>query len=436
MAQQRPLIVDGGQVRQFTAGDQFVIAPFIFPAADGSLNQVLVTDGSGNLSWSTRVGPTGPTGPTGSTGPTGPTGPSYVATSVTSLAIGTGSKTFTTQAGLAYLTGNRVRAASAADGTNFMEGLVTSYSGTTLVVSIDLIGGSGTKTDWNIGLAGQQGIQGLTGLEGDQGPTGATGPKGDTGPTGPLAIGSAVTSGTTGSVLYVGTGPVLAQDNSYFYYDSVAHKLTIGANTSGTYAKLQAIGGALVISTAVATADACIHINDISAIANPATKGRVIQASPSVAAQAAWNLYGATSAGGAMQWWTFGINTDDSFHIAAGADQITNNMFVITGAGKVGIGMAPTTNFAVTGLTGVAGTAVVIDANGNFYKTSSARKYKKDIQPLAEEFVKILGASPVSFRYIETDCPSVGYIAEDFVDLGLKNLVVCDDAGQPESIRY
>ena len=77
------------------------------------------------------------------------------ATSTTSLAIGTGSKTFTTQSGLSgYVAGNRVRASSAANTTNFIEGLVTSYSGSTLVISIDTIGGSGTHTDWNLAVSG------------------------------------------------------------------------------------------------------------------------------------------------------------------------------------------------------------------------------------------------------------------------------------------
>jgi len=37
--------------------------------------------------------------------------------------------------GLAYSIGARARASSAADGTNYMEGLVTGYSGTTLTVN-------------------------------------------------------------------------------------------------------------------------------------------------------------------------------------------------------------------------------------------------------------------------------------------------------------
>src|SRR6202007_1600919 len=51
------------------------------------------------------TGVTGATGATGAQGPIGATGAGYTATSATSLTIGTGSATFTTQAGLAYTAG-------------------------------------------------------------------------------------------------------------------------------------------------------------------------------------------------------------------------------------------------------------------------------------------------------------------------------------------
>lgn len=42
------------------------------------------------------------------------------------------------------------------------------------------------------------------------------------------SIGGAVTSGTTGSVLFVGAGPVLAQDNAKLFYDVTNHRLAVG----------------------------------------------------------------------------------------------------------------------------------------------------------------------------------------------------------------
>lgn len=92
----------------------------------------------------------------GDTGATGATGAGYGGTSTTSLVIGAGSKAFTTQAGLAYTNGARVRASSAANTANWMEGLAT-YSGTTLTINVDKTGGSGTHADWNLNVVGEPG---------------------------------------------------------------------------------------------------------------------------------------------------------------------------------------------------------------------------------------------------------------------------------------
>lgn len=102
----------------------------------------------------------------GAPGANGADGPGYTATSTTSLAIGTGSKAFTTQAGLAYSAGARVRASSAANTSNWMEGLVTSYSGTTLAVNVTHTNGSGTLADWNLNVAGEVGEDGTSGSDG------------------------------------------------------------------------------------------------------------------------------------------------------------------------------------------------------------------------------------------------------------------------------
>ena len=45
--------------------------------------------------------------------------------------------------------------------------------------------------------------------------------------TATMAIGSAVSSGTTGSILFVGTGPVLAQDNANLFWDATNSRLGI-----------------------------------------------------------------------------------------------------------------------------------------------------------------------------------------------------------------
>ena len=75
--------------------------------------------------------------------------------------IGYGSRTLTTNLAAgqsAFFAGQRVRLSNSS--TNWMEGEVTSYSGTTMVVSVDTAGGSSVYTYWNISIAGEPGITG------------------------------------------------------------------------------------------------------------------------------------------------------------------------------------------------------------------------------------------------------------------------------------
>lgn len=74
----------------------------------------------------------------------------YSATSVTSNVVATGAKTFTTQTGLPYLAGQGVRVVSRADSASYMEGTVTSYSGTSLVIDSTEAGWPSTHIDWDI----------------------------------------------------------------------------------------------------------------------------------------------------------------------------------------------------------------------------------------------------------------------------------------------
>jgi hypothetical protein len=85
-------------------------------------------------------------------------------TSSSSVAIGTGTKTFTTQASKMFDVGSfQVIRSAAAPTTNWMFGQVSSYSGTTLTMAVQATGGSGTFTDWLISLSGARGVAGATG---------------------------------------------------------------------------------------------------------------------------------------------------------------------------------------------------------------------------------------------------------------------------------
>jgi hypothetical protein len=96
--------------------------------------------------------------PQGVQGVTGATGAGYGGTSTTSRLIANSvTKVFTTQAGLAYQVGTYVRASSAANGANFMEGLVSAYAGTSLSIAVTKIGGAGTFADWGFAVSGAPG---------------------------------------------------------------------------------------------------------------------------------------------------------------------------------------------------------------------------------------------------------------------------------------
>jgi Collagen triple helix repeat (20 copies) len=142
-------------------------------------------------------GPAGPTGATGATGATGPpgapgaSGSAYPATSTTNLLIGVGNKTLTTQSGLAYLPGARIRVVSNSNSVNWMEGTVTSYGGTTLSFNADRFSGTGNPVDWNINIAGVPGDTGPAGSTGPPGPQGIQGIQGVAGPPGAGGPGSA-----------------------------------------------------------------------------------------------------------------------------------------------------------------------------------------------------------------------------------------------------
>lgn len=102
-------------------------------------------------------------------GVTGATGPARAmsGTSTTSAAILTGTRgPFTTQSGVGWAVGMRVRIANTANPVNFMDGYIVTYSGTALTVEVDRVGGSGTFSAWTITVSGQPGLQGIPGDQG------------------------------------------------------------------------------------------------------------------------------------------------------------------------------------------------------------------------------------------------------------------------------
>lgn len=86
----------------------------------------------------------------------------YNTTSSSLNSVGTGSKTFTTaDSGKPYVAGTPLRIAYTIDPENiWMSAIVTSYSGTTLVVDVQDVSGSGGYGSWNITVGGATGPAG------------------------------------------------------------------------------------------------------------------------------------------------------------------------------------------------------------------------------------------------------------------------------------
>jgi uncharacterized delta-60 repeat protein len=82
----------------------------------------------------------------------GITGTAGYATSTTTASTVPGTVSLTTQAGLGWAVGARLRAVSESDITAYIEGTVVSYSSTTLVIEADTVGQYGASvSDWAIG---------------------------------------------------------------------------------------------------------------------------------------------------------------------------------------------------------------------------------------------------------------------------------------------
>jgi hypothetical protein len=122
--------------------------------------------------------------------------------SSSSVAIETGSKIFTipTSANRGWIVGMRLRAAF--DSNNYVEGPITALASTTVTINVDLAVGSGTRTSWNIGIAGDRGATGAAGSNGSNGATGATGA------AGPNSVSSS--TATTLSGLLAGDGALVS----------------------------------------------------------------------------------------------------------------------------------------------------------------------------------------------------------------------------------
>jgi hypothetical protein len=133
---------------------------------------------------------------------------------------------------------------------------------------------------------------------------------------------------------------------------------------------------------------------------------------------------------------TLTFHTTDS---TTGSGVLTERMRIAAN-GNVGIGTAsPGGKLTVVTLPSSAADLepMVYDtATGIIYYSTSSLRYKTNIQNLTDNFSSILKLTPRSFTCKNTGKHDIGLIAEEVDALGLKNLVIYDKDGQPESLKY
>jgi hypothetical protein len=166
------------------------------------------------------------------------------ATSTSSVAIGTGAKSFTIQTGKAFVVGQFVLVANTADPTKYMAGQVTAHNSTTGALTINVptgyTGGSGTLAAWTIGLTGARGVDGTNGTNGTNGADGATGATGATGPAGGALLTLISSSTPTGVGTVTFSSIPSAYEHVFLAFDGLSHNngaaqtLRIEVSTDGT----------------------------------------------------------------------------------------------------------------------------------------------------------------------------------------------------------
>ena len=156
--------------------------------------------------------------------------------SLTSLTVGTGSQTVTVNTNAtdtAFIVGNRVRLVNSS--TNYMDGVITAYSGTSMTVLVDGTAGSGTYTAWFVTLTGSVG--GVTSFSG-----------GTTGLTPATATTGAISLAGTLNVANGGTGQTTYTNGQLLIGNTTGNTLAKATLTAGTNVSITNGAGAITIN--------------------------------------------------------------------------------------------------------------------------------------------------------------------------------------------
>ena len=139
-----------------------------------------------------------------------------------------------------------------------------------------------------------------------------------------------------------------------------------------------------------------------------------------------------------------GANTTGNRNTVLGANaggNITSADNVICiGANLAGANVSNTCYIGnIFGVTSVNGIGVLVNSDGKLGTTTSSRRFKEQIKPMAQVSEALFALKPVSFRYKKEIDPAgtsqLGLVAED-VEKVNPDLVVRDKEGKAYSVRY
>jgi hypothetical protein len=110
--------------------------------------------------------------------------------------------------------------------------------------------------------------------------------------------------------------------------------------------------------------------------------------------------------------------------------------FYLSGAQRLALNSS---GIYLSTLASSSGTTLVQDGSGYLKKSTSSRRYKKDIEPLTDELAdRVLALPTITYAAKEGDEGRrfLGFIAEDAHEAGLDCLVHYNSEGEPESFAY
>jgi len=208
-------------------------------------------------------------------------------------------------------------------------------------------------------------------------------------PSATIAIGGAITSGTVGSVLFVGAGTVLAQDNSNFFWDDTNNYLGLGT-TAAPAARLHVAGnqtasawttnGVLLRVGAATLTDSSSSGTVAASVANAIQTPTFAASSSTTYTDAATLYISANPTAGT----NVAITNGYALWVDSGATRLDGNLIVgtltstrVTFAGASGL-LTDSSNFTYTTGTGQlalattgSGAGILIGGDTQLYRTSA-----------------------------------------------------------------